>query len=321
MNLYKINEVREIQHYQVPKVLFKHPAYEDLTNDTRLAYSMLLDRLELSRLNNWTNENNEVFLIYTREEMAKDLNIKSKTTITKVFKQLNDYGLIQEERQGLNKPNRIYVAHLQPLPIETERCKKTPVSIGNTGSTENVLQEVYGKNSGSTKNGLQEVQNSDTNNTDIIKTNMIDIKIDRFNLLFNSNKENLGGNFDRNDDTKGFVLVEYFLKSLTERQPSDIGLTKELEKEYIELLEKIEIIIQPKDYEFFYSENNEKFRQFAYLMYGVIYDILTSPHKRYLEKLDRTLIMEVLERVDLYQQEIDNIYAYFKASLIRELRK
>lgn len=126
MELYKINQVREIQHYQVPKVLFKHPVYKGLSNDTRLAYSILLDRLELSRLNNWTNEKNEVYLIYTREDMAEELNIKSKTTITKVFKQLNEYNLIKEERQGLNKPNRIYIAHTLPLPIETERGKKMP---------------------------------------------------------------------------------------------------------------------------------------------------------------------------------------------------
>ena len=132
MNLYKINEVRTIQHYQVPKVLFKHPYYSDLTNDTSLAYAILLDRLELSRLNNWTNEKDEVFLIYTREEMAKELNIKSKTTITKVFKQLNEFNLIKEERQGLNKPNRIYIAHLEPLPVESERGKKEPKDLENS---------------------------------------------------------------------------------------------------------------------------------------------------------------------------------------------
>ena len=58
--------------------------------------------------------------------------VKSKTTITKVFKQLNEFNLIKEERQGLNKPNRIYIAHLEPLPVESERGKKEPKDLENS---------------------------------------------------------------------------------------------------------------------------------------------------------------------------------------------
>lgn len=321
MNLYKINEVRAIQHYQVPKVLFKHPYYEDLTNDTRLAYSILLDRLELSRQNNWVNENNEVYIIYTRGEMGKELNVGSKTTITKIFKQLNDFELIREERLGLNKPNRIYVAHLKDLPLETERGKKNIKSVANTGSTKTVLQEVQEDIPGGTENKLQEVQKINTNKTNIINTNKIDLKIDRFNLLFNSSEEKIAGGFDRKDDTKGIVIAEYLLTNPTDRRSSDIGLTEEQEAEYLNILENAELTIAPDFYDIFYSETNEKLRQYCYLMFGVVYDLLKSPHKRFLSRLDRKTIMEVLDRVDMYQEEVEDIYAYFKTSLLRELRK
>lgn len=321
MNLYKINEVRAIQHYQVPKVLFKHPFYENLTNDTRLAYSILLDRLELSRQNNWVNENDEVFIIYTRDEMAKELNIGSKTTITKVFKQLKDFELIREERIGLNKPNRIYVAHLKQLPLETERGKKASKTVENTGSTETVLQEVQEDVLGSTETKPQEIQKINTNKTNLINTNKIDLKIDRFNLLFNSSEEKIAGSFDRKDDTKGIVIAEYLLTNPTDRSASDIGLTDEQEAEYLNILEKAELIITPDFYDYFYMESNEKLRQYSYLMFGVVYDLLKSPHKRYLSGLNRALIFDVLERVDMYQEEVEDIYAYFKASLLRELKK
>lgn len=321
MNLYKINEVRAIQHYQVPKVLFKHPFYEELTNDTRLAYSILLDRLELSRQNNWVNENNEVYIIYTRGEMGKELNVGSKTTITKIFKQLNDFELIREERLGLNKPNRIYVAHLKDLPLETERGKKNIKSVTNTGSTKTVLQEVQEDIPGGTENKLQEVQKINTNKTNIINTNKIDLKIDRFNLLFNSSEEKIAGGFDRKDDTKGIVIAEYLLTNPTDRRSSDIGLTEEQEAEYLNILEIAELTIAPDFYDIFYSETNEKLRQYCYLMFGVVYDLLKSPHKRFLSRLDRKTIMEVLDRVDMYQEEVEDIYAYFKTSLLRELRK
>ena len=321
MKLYKINEVRSIQHYQVPKVLFKHPFYEELTNDTRLAYSILLDRLELSRQNNWVNENDEVYIIYTRGEMGKELNVGSKTTITKIFKQLNDFELIREERLGLNKPNRIYVAHLKPLPLESERGKKTVKVVANTGSTESVLQEVQEDNNGSTENGLQDIQKINTNNTNLIKTNKIDYKIDRFNLLFNSSKDNVAGAFEKNDDTKGIVIAEYLLTNPTDRSPEDIGLTTEQEAEYLNYLEKAELLIEPDHYDYFFTEANKKLRQYSYLMFGVIYDLLKSPHKRYLSSISRELILEVLNRVDMYQEDVADIYAYFKKSLLGELKK
>ena len=37
----------------------------------------------------------------------------SEKTVTKAFKQLSDVDLIEEKKQGLEKPNLIYVAKLQ----------------------------------------------------------------------------------------------------------------------------------------------------------------------------------------------------------------
>lgn len=329
MNLYKLNEVREIQHYQVPKILFDHPFYNDLTNDTRLAYSILLDRLELSRKNNWTNSNGEVFIIYTREEMAEKLKIKSKSTITKVFKQLNEFELIREERTGLNKPNKIYVAHLKKLPLDPTKEEK-PVKHAdyqeNFGSTENRLQEVQEVTVGSTENELQDNQNLNTNNTESINTNFNNtdnnnLKIDRFSLLFNNQNEMSASIFEKKDDTKGYSLAEYFLKLPTERTSSEIGLTEEQEEEYISYLEKAEAFITPDCYDYFYMDSSKKFRQYAYLVMGAVYDIFLSPHKRYLKNINREKIIDILNRIDNYTDNIDNIYAYFKTCLIQELRK
>lgn len=321
MKLYKINEVREIQHYQIPKALFKHPYYADLTNDTRLAYAILLDRLELSRINNWTNDKDEVFIIYTREQMQDELKIKSRTTITKVFKQLNDFGLIREERQGLNKPNRIYVAHMKPLPIESERGKKGTELPSFNGSTENEHQEVQEIISGSTNNEHQESQNMNGINTESINTDFNKIKIDRFKNLFINKDEKFGNVFDRKDDSKGIALVEYCLKNPTERTSDEIGLTEEQEQKYFECLDKIGYLLNENYYDFFYVVSTEKYRELVYLIYGVVYDILLTAHKRLLPFLTAEIIIEVLDRVDIYQEEVDNIYAYFKASLIKELSK
>lgn len=111
MRRYKINEIRMNQFIQLPKELYHNKRYKHISNDAKVLYGFILDRLELSIKNNWINEDNEVYLIFTREEVQGLINISSKTA-TKIFKELNKVELIQEHRQGLNKPNLIYVGHI-----------------------------------------------------------------------------------------------------------------------------------------------------------------------------------------------------------------
>lgn len=111
MKKYKINQYRMNQFIQVPKELFDNQRYKKLSCYSKLLYGLLLDRMELSRKNNWVNKKDEIYLIYTRKQIQDKLNISDKTC-TKVFKELKQAKLIEEERIGLNKPNRIYVGHI-----------------------------------------------------------------------------------------------------------------------------------------------------------------------------------------------------------------
>ena len=108
---YRLEEENSHRFYQMPKELFINPRYKDLDSNAKVLYTVLLDRKELSRKNKWVDEYNQIYLIYTRENIAELLGVSVRTVI-KVFKQLREAKLIEEEKQGLNKPNRIYVLHL-----------------------------------------------------------------------------------------------------------------------------------------------------------------------------------------------------------------
>src|SRR5690554_2897761 len=99
---YTIENVVNNRFYQMPKFLFEGE-FKNLSNDARVLYSLLRDRHDLSLKNNWVNENNEVYLIYTREEMANILGC-SQPTVRKAINQLKELDLMEEERQGLNRP-------------------------------------------------------------------------------------------------------------------------------------------------------------------------------------------------------------------------
>lgn len=112
-NAYKLHEVRDTQFYMMPKSLFDNPLYskDNLSLTSKVIYAFLLDRMELSRQNNWVDEKGRIYLIYTRENIAEALEISLRSVQT-CFKELNDCNLIREVRQGLGQPNLIHVGHI-----------------------------------------------------------------------------------------------------------------------------------------------------------------------------------------------------------------
>ena len=118
---YKDNEYLENSYYRIPQELFVSSLYKDkLNSDSKILYAFLLDRLSLSQKNHWIDEKRNIYLIFTREEVQEKLNLSDKTA-TKAFKQLNEVGLVQEKRQGLGKPNLIYVGKIQHEDTENLR--------------------------------------------------------------------------------------------------------------------------------------------------------------------------------------------------------
>ena len=111
---YKINEYLENVFYQIPKELFVNPYYKNLNSDSKLLYSLLLDRLSVSMKNEWIDEEGNIFLIFSRKEAGEKLNLSDKT-VTKAFKQLSDVKLIYEKKQGFKKNNIIYVGKINHI--------------------------------------------------------------------------------------------------------------------------------------------------------------------------------------------------------------
>ena len=118
---YKSNETLEHKYYQIPQELFVNEKYKNkLNSDSKILYAFLLDRLSLSQKNHWIDEDNNVYLIFTREEVQEKLNLSDKT-VTKSFKILMEVNLVQENRQGLGKPNLIYVGKINHSDSENLR--------------------------------------------------------------------------------------------------------------------------------------------------------------------------------------------------------
>ena len=118
---YTEKEEVTLRFYQVPKALFKNPAYKGLDLGPKLMYSILRDRLDLSIKNNWKDEKGYIYLLFGGDDLLSLLEI-SKNTVTKYKRELVKYKLIIDKRLGQGKYNKIYV--LKPEIKEYQIPKK-----------------------------------------------------------------------------------------------------------------------------------------------------------------------------------------------------
>lgn len=179
IDIFTIDDNFTFKFYQMPKELFSNPYYhQNLSLESKIAYTLLLDRLELSRMNGWVNEKKQIYLIYTRKEIMSELKI-SKATVVKVFNELKTCNLIKEERIGFSKPNRIYLGKIKigkginSKISRSKEIKLQEVQKYTSGSINFKPQEVQKYTSRGLDFKPQEVQNLNPIKNNNIKTNYI----------------------------------------------------------------------------------------------------------------------------------------------------
>ena len=157
------HEAEQYVFFRIPKALISDKRFKNMSTDAKLLYGLMLDRMGLSIKNKWLDEENRVYIIYTVEDIIIDLGC-ARQKVSKLLEELDlAFGLIERKRQGLGKPNIIYVKNF---------------SVTNTDkSGEN--QEVWKSNSlkyenqtsRSMNSEIQEVPKSYSNNTNINNNN------------------------------------------------------------------------------------------------------------------------------------------------------
>ena len=103
-----IDEVKNNVFYQFPQWLLKDEPYKALGDKAKMMYMLLFDRRTLSIKNKWYDEDGRIFMIFTNEQFMEELNC-SEPAVIKAKKELAKFGLLEEVRQGINKPNRLYI--------------------------------------------------------------------------------------------------------------------------------------------------------------------------------------------------------------------
>ena len=206
---------------KLPKVFFdekapQYPQYKHLTAQHILAYTLMRDRLQLSITKQMKDENGTPFIYYDLENIASAVRCRAKKA-GKLVDELDKAGLIHKVRQGLGKPNLIYVYDvLQASPsnrqFQTSPADSPDPSNGqfktrptdSSRSVERTVQDPSNGQSNKTDKNSTEISKTDNSNTDSNDTEIS--KTDNSNYSVNGNERALDGGF-MTLDAKNYFLA------------------------------------------------------------------------------------------------------------------
>ena len=206
---------------KLPKVFFdekapQYPQYKHLTAQHILAYTLMRDRLQLSITKQMKDENGTPFIYYDLENIASAVRCRAKKA-GKLVDELDKAGLIHKVRQGLGKPNLIYVYDvLQASPsnrqFQTSPADSPDPSNGqfktrptdSSRSVERTVPDPSNGQSNKTDKNNTEISKTDNSNTDSNDTEIS--KTDNSNYSVNGNERALDGGF-MTLDAKNYFLA------------------------------------------------------------------------------------------------------------------
>ncbi|HCZ6205762.1 TPA: replication initiator protein A [Staphylococcus aureus] len=224
---FNIQQQYREKFYQLPKVFFTNEKYMQLSNDAKIAYALLKDRLELSIKNNWFDENGDIFFIFTNDKLKNILNCHDGK-LTKIKKELSKADLLEQVRCGQGKPNKLYLKNPAITKEDVYEIKKQEETSGEPSHDAEMRKSHFKKcENRISRNAIfaqQEMRKSHTNDTDLSNTYYIETENNDMNDLNDieskneiSNHSNHSNQFTHNFDDKDYkeILLQEFPEQLT----------------------------------------------------------------------------------------------------------
>ena len=163
---YGPDDAEQYSFYRIPKKLITGDEFQDISTESKLLYGLMLDRLQLSIKNQWSDSLNRVYIIYTVEDIMDDLHCGNQKACKMLSELENKIGLIKRKRQGLGKPSLIYVMKFSTgIPQNDQESHFKKCENHTSGDVKSTSLEVW-KSHGN---------NTDLNKTDFNKTNPINL--------------------------------------------------------------------------------------------------------------------------------------------------
>ena len=113
-----VNTLRELQYaglVEIQKQGCEAPTFTPLSNEAKVLYAFILRRTDLSRKNGWADEYGRIYLYYPINEVV-ELLLCGRQKAVNTLRELQYAGLVEIQKQGCGKPNRIYPKSYEAVP-------------------------------------------------------------------------------------------------------------------------------------------------------------------------------------------------------------
>ena len=154
-------EADRYSFYRVPKALVKADLFQKMSGDAKLLYAVLLDRMSLSIKNGWQDKHGNAYIICTIEEVMDSIHCARQKAVKLLDELEQEFRLIERRRQGLGKPNLLYVKDLYAGLSQSNYWK---YENHTSGSLKNELPGVLKSNGSNT----EKINKTDSSETDLI---------------------------------------------------------------------------------------------------------------------------------------------------------
>ena len=151
-------ESEQFSFYRIPKVLFTEERFKAISAEAKVLYGLLLDRMSLSAKNGWQDKENRVYIIFTIEDIMEAMGCADQKAGKLLHELESKCRLIERKRQGLGKPNLIYVKNFV-TPSESRFLNRENHDSGEVKITD---QEPLKSRSNNTENNNTERSDTDS---------------------------------------------------------------------------------------------------------------------------------------------------------------
>jgi hypothetical protein len=173
-------EAELFSFYRIPRMLIRDPHFSDLSNDAKILYGLMLDRMSLSIKNGWQDEEDRTYIVYTIENIQEDLNCgknKAIKTLAELDSSQKGIGLVEKRKRGCGLPDILYVKNFVGVQVAAESDYLNEKKLENTEKSASKgrksvevsktnFEEFTNETSGSLESKPQEVCKTNPNYTE-----------------------------------------------------------------------------------------------------------------------------------------------------------
>ena len=157
------SQADQFSFFRLPKLLIRDKRFKDVSSDAKILYGILLDRMSLSMKNRWMDDENRVYIIFKISEIMEEFDCSERKAV-EMLAELDTnsgVGLIEKKRQGLGKPNLIYVKNFVVSEAVAEEKNNSEITQGEVLQFQNCTN---GKVKNSTDGKFQNCTNGKVKN-------------------------------------------------------------------------------------------------------------------------------------------------------------